>query len=255
MPKTGTVKELRDHGHAAEAHYRAVFLSIDDAVVVADGNSRYIDANPAATTLLGYTRDELLQMQVGDVVAAGLDWTAHEYRRFLQDGHWRGELDLLTRMGTLITVDANASVVQLRDQNVYVSILRDISARQRADSERNELLARERTARAQAEAAILFRNDVIATIAHDVGNPLTAIKALAQMLKRQRPAASPQATLSLDRIEQCVGQMQAVLAELSDLASLQVGARLHLARRPTDLVSLVRRLVDRAPGLDRDTYV
>src|SRR5215207_4071656 len=54
-------------GSTMEALYRAVFTSVPDAILVADAESRYLDANPAATALLGYTHAELLQLRVADV--------------------------------------------------------------------------------------------------------------------------------------------------------------------------------------------
>src|SRR5712692_6950337 len=57
----------------AEARYHGLFSNAADAILVADGDGQYLDANPAASELLGYSREELLGMRVADVVAAGPD--------------------------------------------------------------------------------------------------------------------------------------------------------------------------------------
>ena len=54
-----------------DSKYRALFEGAADAILVADEQGRYVDANPAAVALLGYDRDQLLSMAVGDVVAHG----------------------------------------------------------------------------------------------------------------------------------------------------------------------------------------
>jgi PAS domain S-box-containing protein len=45
----------------------ALFDTALDAILLADDRGRYVDANPAACTLLGYDREELLQRGVLDV--------------------------------------------------------------------------------------------------------------------------------------------------------------------------------------------
>src|SRR5690242_20558938 len=49
---------------AAEQRYRTLFAGSADVLLVTDADAHYIDANPAAEQLLGFTRDELLHMQV-----------------------------------------------------------------------------------------------------------------------------------------------------------------------------------------------
>ena len=47
-------------GLSVEAHYQALFVAAADAILVANDAGRYVDANPAAARLLGYSRPELL---------------------------------------------------------------------------------------------------------------------------------------------------------------------------------------------------
>ena len=67
---------------------------------MADAESRYVDANPAAEKLLGYSRAELLSLRVADVVANQPDWTTAEWQRFQHDDIWAGEVDCGTRRAT-----------------------------------------------------------------------------------------------------------------------------------------------------------
>src|SRR5690606_1015273 len=52
----------------AEARYEGLMGGLASAVVVTDAAGWYLDANPAACALLGYPREELLQMRVADLV-------------------------------------------------------------------------------------------------------------------------------------------------------------------------------------------
>src|SRR5687767_10173776 len=76
---------------ASPASFDAEILDhLADAVLVADTDGRYVEANLAAVTLLGYSRAELLSMGVADVTAAPPAWSQSEYVRFSKDEYWRG---------------------------------------------------------------------------------------------------------------------------------------------------------------------
>lgn len=92
----------------------------------------------------------------------------------------------------------------------------------------------------------LERHDVLlATIAHDLRNPLTAIVGYAQMARRHL-ARGPRAedtplVRALDRIDEATVQMVGQLDELSDAAQLHDGGDLALRLAPVDLVALARQ--------------
>jgi PAS domain S-box-containing protein len=227
-------QRLTERLQLAEARYRTLFEEAADALLLADGESRYLDANRAAELLLGYTRDELRKLRVADIVAAGPTWTEAEYQSYQVSGHWQGELEVRRKDGRLVPVEANATVIALPGcAPMYISALRDI------------------TQRKQSEAALLSahreREVFLASISHDLRAPLTTIKLQAQLLERQaRRIGGPDAA-RLERAarttDQTVGRMAAMLDELIDLAQLQEGEALQLRRERVDLVRLVRDAV------------
>jgi len=63
-----------------------------DAVLVTNNEGRYVDANAAACDLLGYTRDELLQLNVSDLTAEPFRQNGSpRWQQFLATGSARGE--------------------------------------------------------------------------------------------------------------------------------------------------------------------
>src|SRR4051794_41841423 len=54
------------------------------AVYVGDDDFRYLAVNRAACALLGYTRDELIRLRLGDVVTSSDDRLREAYRRVPQ---------------------------------------------------------------------------------------------------------------------------------------------------------------------------
>jgi PAS domain S-box-containing protein len=71
-------KAVEEALREAESRFRGLFDGVADAIFVADADGRYLDANPAATALLGYDREELLTLSVADLVADESQWTARE---------------------------------------------------------------------------------------------------------------------------------------------------------------------------------
>src|SRR3712207_4987694 len=78
---------------AGEARYRGLFEGVAEALLVADVQDRYVDANPAACDLLGYTREELLTLHAPDVLADGRPWEGAEPGSRARRGRWKGELE------------------------------------------------------------------------------------------------------------------------------------------------------------------
>ena len=60
-----TEKALRK----SEARLRSVFEQANDGIYIISAENRYLEANASGLELLGYTRDQLLQMSVADVLA------------------------------------------------------------------------------------------------------------------------------------------------------------------------------------------
>jgi signal transduction histidine kinase len=88
------------------------------------------------------------------------------------------------------------------------------------------------------------REAFLASVTHDLKNPLAAIKGMVQILQRQatRGTVSPDGLLErLRRIDDSAGRMAAQLNELMDVVRLRSGERLELKRAPLDLVALARR--------------
>lgn len=114
------------HGHIGR---HAVFDHALEAVLLADDDGRYIDANPAAEALTGYSRNDLLTMRVTDLAWPGRPTQdiERQYEGFLAAGREEGTFVLCRRDGTTREVEYRA-VVDVRP-GVHLSILRDVTDR------------------------------------------------------------------------------------------------------------------------------
>jgi PAS domain S-box-containing protein len=101
-----------------------LFDRFADAVLVADATGRYVDANAAATRLLGYTREELLEHRIFDLLTSSERGQA-EFERFTGEGSWRGHVEMRRKDGSTVLVEARATLLESPDGSWGVSILRE----------------------------------------------------------------------------------------------------------------------------------
>lgn len=142
---------------------QALFDEALDAMLIADDVGSYVDANPAACELLGVSREEILTRSIADFTESTVDFS-QAWQWFLEQGRVRGEFPILRPDGTVRETEytAVANFVPHR----HLSILRDITERNRIEAERiqiaNELLNKQRLIDQIAESmpAILFVYDL-----------------------------------------------------------------------------------------------
>jgi PAS domain S-box-containing protein len=107
---------------------QALFDNALDAILIADDNARYIDANPAAGELFGYSPAELRNMSAKDIVVATTENDFETaWARFLTHKRLEGEIPLRRKDGNTVTAEfcAVANFVP----GLHLSVLRDITER------------------------------------------------------------------------------------------------------------------------------
>jgi signal transduction histidine kinase len=101
-------------------------------------------------------------------------------------------------------------------------------------------------ARAREEADHL-KDEFLASISHDLRNPLTAVMGIAQLLDRRLDRGAyiepERLRASLGSIQNSASQMTNLVDQLLDYARLRLDRPLDLNRQRTDLVELVRYVV------------
>jgi PAS domain S-box-containing protein len=110
----------------SSAKFQAVFEGTHDALVLADDDGTYVDANPAAADLFGVDRSELVGMSIQDFAASDFDFE-REWSSFRQEKAGRGQFPLVRADGTKRIVEFAAT------SEVYpghhLSALRDVTDR------------------------------------------------------------------------------------------------------------------------------
>jgi PAS domain S-box-containing protein len=103
-----------------------------DAIVVANTEGQYVDANAAACILFDLSKEELLKHRVADFTESSVQFEGL-WQNFLQTQHLTGEFRLVRLDGTILDVEYAATANVL--PNCHISVLRDITDRKRLELE------------------------------------------------------------------------------------------------------------------------
>lgn len=115
-----------------ERWLRAIFEHQLEGVLLMDDRGRFVEVNPAACTLLGYRREELLETDILEFVPINADEKFEVWwRNFLSTGVEKGEYELKKPNGTRIVVEFRAVANILPDHHLFV--VRDVSERKEAE--------------------------------------------------------------------------------------------------------------------------
>ncbi|NIO07733.1 MAG: PAS domain S-box protein, partial [Deltaproteobacteria bacterium] len=145
-------KEQSPTGNTEERSQK-IFTYYNDAIFVIDPErDRILDANPKACKMWGYSREELLGTPITAIHPKEMPELLAFARSVIDQGHgWTNELSCTTKSGNALPAEISASVVKMGDRTCLIALVRDISARKRAQaalqqySENLEKLVEERT--------------------------------------------------------------------------------------------------------------
>jgi PAS domain S-box-containing protein len=115
----------------SEEHFRILVEQASEGIFIADGEGKYLDVNSAGTEMLGYTREEILELSIFDVVIAEEGERVAQERAQLARGlSVRNEWKFRRKDGSVFPGEVSGR--RLPDGRLQ-GILRDITDRKRAE--------------------------------------------------------------------------------------------------------------------------
>jgi PAS domain S-box-containing protein len=135
-------KEMEEALRESEERFRVLVEEASDAFFVHDFSGRIYDVNRQACDSLGYTREELLQMGVFDLVpdldlaTAQKDWAQVQPGQALTIYRHQRRKD-----GTFFPVEIHLSVCTIKGQRLFLGLVRDITEQKGAQAALEESLS------------------------------------------------------------------------------------------------------------------
>lgn len=193
----------------AEAFYRGIFAGVSDAAYIIDESGRICEVNDVACRMLGYTRDELLNLYVWDVQPyLSREKVESDLRSSLSGDVVLTEGFNRTKDGRRIPVTVNARRLDLPGRPAVLALARDNTMQKR-----HELLL-ERMAERYVQTLEAERAAIARELHDALGQALTAIKIDAASIQSAATPNSPMRERA-DEISRLADQMFANIRTLA----------------------------------------
>jgi PAS domain S-box-containing protein len=222
-----------------DAKLRTMFKLAPIAIAMLDQTLKYESVNPAFCALTGYAPDELVGVAAATVFgdqAGEFEFAPHVNG----DSPHQGQMSFLRKDRTMAQVEWRLAVESVTGARILV--VTDISYRLQAERERENLLAREREARADAERSNRLKEEFLATLSHELRNPLNAILGWATVLGRAQDLP-PTVSRGIQAIERNSKLQAQMIADLLDYAGISFG-KIRLTPSTIDPYAVVRAALD-----------
>ena len=130
-------RKAQDRLREKEIEYNYLYNHLNDAVLIKDFNGNILHANDEAQRRLGYSLEELSQMNAAQITSSELTAGFGDTfkKLILQPGSFRHETVHMAKDGTLIPTEISGRVITFRGEKAVLSIAIDITERKRVEQE------------------------------------------------------------------------------------------------------------------------
>jgi PAS domain S-box-containing protein len=228
-----------------EADLRLITNALPVLVSYVDANQRYRFNNRSYEEWFGYPADELYGKHLREVLGEAAYSATLPYIEAALAGqqvtfeHW------VTLKGGGVRYISATYVPRYGNQGQvegFVALVTDISDRKQHEQEREQLLARERTARAEAETANRLKDEFLAIVSHELRTPLNSILGWSHLLLNRK--LDEAATVKgLETIWRNGTLQNKLIDDILDVARIVQG-KLQLEMQPVGLVTLVDAAIE-----------
>jgi len=117
----------------SEVKYRNLFNQANDAVFLETIDGKIIDVNTKACDMLGYSREEMLQLEVKDLIPQEMfDLIPKIEEKIKTKGYFRIEAMNKKKDGRIFPVEVSGSVIELKGKKRLLTFVADITRRKKA---------------------------------------------------------------------------------------------------------------------------
>jgi PAS domain S-box-containing protein len=225
-----TAQGLSRSSRAAAERARLLDLTAD-AIFIRDPSNQIVYWNRGATEAYGYTSEEAIGKSPYELLNTVFPEPLDEIERKLREtGYWQGLLIHHRKDGSQLT-DLSRWTIQFPSSGEQASVLEsntDITDRRRAEEALRDADRR--------------KDEFLATLAHELRNPLAPVCNSVEILRANAPD-SPKLRWALDVIDRQLQQLTRLIDDLLDISRISRD-RLELRLENVELAAIVEAAVE-----------
>jgi PAS domain S-box-containing protein len=193
---------------ALQEHQRSetIVANAGEAILTLDAQGTILSCNPAAAKLFGIEFEKLIGNSLSTLV---VNWPSD-----LLSAASDLQLEARRSDGNLFPIHVSISQFPSDSQMLWIAILSDLTAAQKAEQERISMARQTEALRAQQMTTLA---QLATGVAHEIRNPLTSIKMLIQ-LNQQKLSDQGLPTDELELVEREIRRMERSVSSLLDFA-------------------------------------
>jgi PAS domain S-box-containing protein len=224
------IRPLRRGALQAQALSSAVVENAGDGIITVDAAGTVLSYNSAAGQLFGHAAREILTHSI-DELLPGISLAATAVGEAVSANGRR-------RTGEMFPASVSVRRIGDQDQSAVVIIIRDLTESLKAEEERTAAIRQQEALRAQQMATLA---QLATGVAHEIRNPLTAIKMLVQSTQSDGNFTTLP-TEDVKIVEDQIRRMEQSVNSLLDFARPSPAARTSLVLR--EIIPDVLRLLE-----------
>lgn len=241
----GTYEDITDRKRAeltlreSEERFKALAAATFEGIAIEEGG-RLVDANEQFLNMLGYSRDELIGMEVEALVPP--EDRELVRRTVVAARQAQIEHTLLRKSGSRVTAEVRVTPVTYQNRVVRFAAVRDITEQRRAEKALAAAKQGAERAMAIAEAASHAKDQFLAVLSHELRTPLTPVLGAVSMLVRDDRLGAE----LRDKLELVLRNVKLEARLIDDLLDVTRIARgkLEMHRHPVQLGDVIRQAVE-----------
>lgn len=245
-----------------EIRFQAHLLNaVEQAVVATDLRGNILYLNSFAESLFGWSSEEAIGLNVVDVISAETfrEEAENILSRLRQGNSWCGEAMVKRKDGSIFDAMVTDSPIFNAGGELIgvVGVSSDITGRKRAEEETARLHESEREARAQAERANSLKDEFLATLSHELRNPLNVMLGYSEVLLRNGEVKrSAYLQHAIEVLRRNVLNQSVLVRDILDLSRLNTG-KLSLNRETVSFTTVITNAVEtvRSEAEAKDIYL
>lgn len=234
--QTFDINERKEHQcklEMSENKFKSLFNNVNDAIYINDLDGKFLEANTVTCEKLGYSKDELLEMNRWEIMLHHLpEETERKINATLKHKESISETVHVSRDGILIPVELNSRLINYEEQKAIINIARDLS-----ESKRAEMLLESNNELQQLTRMKDLFTDILR---HDLLGPASVIKGYTEILLET--TEEPEKKELFDKILQSDLKLIEMIDNAAKLAKFESIAELDFKK--TDLYPLLISVID-----------